>query len=87
MKFKQANTHTIQFMGQGIRFKSEQGQTTKSSRAGQQNNFFIFYFPALSGDESQILEIDDVSIHPTYDPPNAYQDIAVIKLKPNKSKL
>ena len=59
----------------------------KSSIPGQQNNFFIFYFPALSGDESQILEIDDVSIHPTYDPPNAYEDIAVIKLKPNKSKL
>ena len=59
----------------------------KSSIPGQQNNFFIFYFPALSGDESQSLEIEDVILHPTYDPPNAYQDIAVIILKPNKSKL
>ena len=40
-----------------------------------------------AGDESQILEIEDVIIHPKYDLSNAYQDIAVIKLKPNKGKL
>ena len=43
-------------------------------------------FPASPGDESQILEIEDVVLHPMYDLSNAYQDIAVIKLKPNKSK-
>ena len=44
-------------------------------------------FPVSAGDESQILEIEDVVIHPKYDLSNAYQDIAVIKLKPNKGKL
>ena len=44
-------------------------------------------FPVSAGDESQILEIEDVMIHPKYDLSNAYQDIAVIKLKPNKGKL
>ena len=42
-------------------------------------------FSASAGDESQILEIEDVILHPTYDPFKAYQDIAVIKLKPNIS--
>jgi hypothetical protein len=41
---------------------------------------------ASPGDESQILEIEDVILHPMYDFSHAYQDIAVIKLKPNKSK-
>ena len=39
-----------------------------------------------AGDESQILEIDNVILHPKYDLSNAYQDISVIKLKPNKGK-
>ena len=47
----------------------------------------INYFPALPGDESQILEIEDVELHPKYDPFKAYQDISVIRLKPNISKL
>ena len=45
------------------------------------------YFPVSAGDESQELEIDDVILHPKYDLSKAYQDIAVIKLKPNKGKL
>ena len=45
------------------------------------------YFPVSAGDESQTLEIDDVILHPKYDLSKAYQDIAVIKLKPNKGKL
>ena len=32
------------------------------------------------------MEIDDVILHPKYDLSQAYQDIAVIKLKPNKGK-
>ena len=40
-----------------------------------------------AGDESQILEIDDVILHPMYDFTKAYQDIAVIKLKANQGKL
>ena len=39
-----------------------------------------------AGDESQTLEIDDVILHPMYDLSQAYQDIAVIRLKPNKGK-
>ena len=42
--------------------------------------------PVSAGDESQILEIDNVILHPKYDLSNAYQDISVIKLKPNKGK-
>ena len=37
-------------------------------------------------ENGQIAEIDDVVIHPDYEK-EAYQDIAVVKLKPNKSKL
>ena len=33
----------------------------------------------------QTLEIEDVILHPKYER-QAYQDIAVVKLKPNKSK-
>ena len=40
-----------------------------------------------AGDESQILDIEDAILHPKYDLSNAYQDISVIKLKPNKGKL
>ncbi len=36
--------------------------------------------------DNEILEIDDVILHPKYDLSNAYQDISVIKLKPNKGK-
>ena len=42
---------------------------------------------ASPGDESQILEIEDVILHPMYDFTKAYQDIAVIKLKANQGKL
>ena len=45
------------------------------------------YFLASAGDESQILEIEDVILHPMYDFTKAYQDIAVIKLKANQGKL
>ena len=49
-------------------------------------HYFVICFPVSAGDESQILEIDNVSLHPKYDLSNAYQDISVIKLKPNKGK-
>jgi hypothetical protein len=49
-------------------------------------HYFVICFPVSAGDESQILEIDDVILHPKYDLSNAYQDISVIKLKPNKGK-
>ena len=49
-------------------------------------HYFVICFPVSAGDESQILEIDNVSLHPEYDLSNAYQDISVIKLKPNKGK-
>ena len=47
---------------------------------------FFICVPVSAGDESQILEIDNVILHPKYDLSNAYQDISVIKLKPNKGK-
>ena len=49
-------------------------------------HYFVICFPVSAGDESQILEIDNVILHPKYDLSNAYQDISVIKLKPNKGK-
>ena len=49
-------------------------------------HYFVICFPVSAGDESQVLEIDNVSLHPEYDLSNAYQDISVIKLKPNKGK-
>ena len=49
-------------------------------------HYFVICFLVSAGDESQILEIDNVSLHPKYDLSNAYQDISVIKLKPNKGK-
>ena len=39
----------------------------------------------MGGDIGQTLEIDDVILHPNYEQ-KAYSDIAVLKLKPNKSK-
>ena len=39
----------------------------------------------VGGDIGQTLEIDDVILHPNYEQ-KAYSDIAVLKLKPNKSK-
>ena len=39
----------------------------------------------VGGDIGQMLEIDDVILHPNYEQ-KAYSDIAVLKLKPNKSK-
>jgi hypothetical protein len=48
--------------------------------------FINNYFPVSAGDESQTLEIDDVILHPMYDLSQAYQDIAVIRLKHNKGK-
>ena len=48
--------------------------------------FINICFPVSAGDESQLLEIDDVILHPKYDLSSAYHDIAVIKLKPNKGK-
>ena len=39
----------------------------------------------VGGDIGQTLEIDDVVLHPNYEQ-KAYSDIAVLKLKPNKSK-
>ena len=47
-------------------------------------HYFVICFPVSAGDESQILEIDDVILHPLYDRSSMYQDISVIKLKPNK---
>ena len=45
------------------------------------------FFSASPGDESQTLDVEDVILHPMYDLSHAYQDIAVIKLKPNKNQL
>ena len=41
----------------------------------------------LVEDEGQILEIDDIVLHPKYKPLNAYYDVAVVKLKPNDGEL
>lgn len=41
----------------------------------------------LVEDEGQIMEIDDIVLHPKYKPLNAYYDVAVVKLKPNDGEL
>ena len=48
------------------------------------NVFHLSSFPVE--EKGQVLEIEDVAIHPQYQL-QAYYDIGVIKLKPNKSKL
>ena len=41
----------------------------------------------LVEEEGQILEIDDIVLHPKYKPLNAYYDVAVVRLKPNDGEL